>query len=391
MDDRFNHLLPSVDDVGGGGGGGGGGDDGARVAARAAVPLIQSEGLWSVITIFACIPSTLSSVYKERALGEVDLDVVYLNGWVSVFQILLCVPMAVPSASAQQIPILDLPANTLEGWRCYMGVDTVTKHNPVPGKPLDHCESAPLYVTLYIVFNLAYNVLVILVLKYSSAMMLAMLSTILVPMSNVAFSLRFIPGHQPLRPSDLMGLLIIMLGLVMYRFYESVGEGARWLCGVLRELGRGDLKGAKDAVRFPAIRRKDSLAARVARRAISFVGLNQAESLMAGPLLDARVRHARGASLVRSPAQIRGSYLLALGVHGGASARDVAPPVPVQPSGGAGRKATAGRSPPLASPGELRRLLESSPPVSGGAVERDRRPRAASGSNSTGSVSQSWR
>ena len=42
-----------------------------------------------------------------------------------------------------------------------------------------------------------------------------------------------------------------------------------------------------------------------------------------------------------------------------------------QPSGGAGRKATAGRSPPLASPGELRRLLESSPPVSGGAVDAD--------------------
>ena len=43
--------------------------------------------VWVVVMLVSCVPMTLSSVYKEKALGETEIDVVYLNGWVALFQV----------------------------------------------------------------------------------------------------------------------------------------------------------------------------------------------------------------------------------------------------------------------------------------------------------------
>ena len=52
----------------------------------------MSTLIWSAVLIFACIPGTLSSIYKEKALGETQLDPVFLNGWIAVFQVrLICI------------------------------------------------------------------------------------------------------------------------------------------------------------------------------------------------------------------------------------------------------------------------------------------------------------
>jgi len=61
-------------------------------------------------------------------------------------------------------------------------------------------------------FNVIYNVLVILILKHGSANLLYIASTVMVPINNLAFSFNFIPGHQPVRFTDLLGLLVIMFG-----------------------------------------------------------------------------------------------------------------------------------------------------------------------------------
>lgn len=47
----------------------------------------------------------LSSVYKEKALGDDDMDVIYLNGWVAVFQFMASLLFAVPSAYAMGLPV----------------------------------------------------------------------------------------------------------------------------------------------------------------------------------------------------------------------------------------------------------------------------------------------
>lgn len=42
--------------------------------------------------------------------------------------------------------------------------------------------------------------------------------TLMVPLGNVAFTLPFVPEHQGLRVTDIIGLIVICGGLVVYRF-----------------------------------------------------------------------------------------------------------------------------------------------------------------------------
>lgn len=71
---------------------------------------------------------------------------------------------------------------------------------------------------MYLGFNLVYNILIVVILKYGSANILWMASTVIVPLSNVAFSLKITPGNKPLNTMDIVGLVIIMAGLLVYRF-----------------------------------------------------------------------------------------------------------------------------------------------------------------------------
>ncbi|CEG42496.1 UAA transporter [Plasmopara halstedii] len=175
--------------------------------------------LWSIIMIFSCVPMCLSSVYKEKTLGEVKLDAVYLNGWIAVFQFLFAVPLTFPASLVGDHPVTprELPQNMYNGMKCYFGQNTITD-----GPHKDNCEKATIYVTAYLIFNVTYNLLIILILKFGSANILWLAMTIMVPLGNVAFTFPFMPEHQPLHAKDIAGLLFIMLGLFVYRFLEDL-------------------------------------------------------------------------------------------------------------------------------------------------------------------------
>tara|TARA_B110000090_G_scaffold201400_1_gene243424 strand:- start:169 stop:945 length:777 start_codon:yes stop_codon:yes gene_type:complete len=112
---------------------------------------------------------------------------------------------------------------------------------------------APVFVTIYLVFNQAYNLLIILIIKYGSSNLLFMALTIMVPLGNFAFTLPFVPGHAPLQITDILGLVIICTGLGAYRFMDTYLKSYHngMLCGykvVLDdeddELDEEDLEGA---------------------------------------------------------------------------------------------------------------------------------------------------
>ena len=170
--------------------------------------------LWSLVTVAACVPMCLSSVYKEKALGEQDVGVIFLNGWVAVFQTVMSLPLAIPSAWATHLPLSELPDNVVDGFSCVRGIGSVGVVQPEPGltyddddlfasnpsgydllnpnvdtRRPDDCATAPAYVTLYIIFNLLYNVATILMLKQGGSNVLYLASTVLVPISNVMFAL----------------------------------------------------------------------------------------------------------------------------------------------------------------------------------------------------------
>lgn len=86
--------------------------------------------LWMGVLVLSCVPAVFSNVYKEKALGEADIDVIYLNGWVAVYQflfgIVVCIPAAYVLLSTSR---LSLPALGL-GWRC-MSIVLCFFHNVV--------------------------------------------------------------------------------------------------------------------------------------------------------------------------------------------------------------------------------------------------------------------
>lgn len=113
----------------------------------------------------------------------------YLNGMIAVFQLLFSIVLCVPSslASDPPVPIPELPQNLYNGLKCFVGISSKNCH----GDDDDDCSeddcfpNAPLFVSLYLIFNQGYNLLILLILKFGSANILWMAMTLMVPLGNV--------------------------------------------------------------------------------------------------------------------------------------------------------------------------------------------------------------
>lgn len=169
--------------------------------------------------------------------GSIPLDPMYLNGWVAIFQFLFALVLAIPCSyiSRPPVPLNDLPKNLLDGLKCFLGQNTIVcaderewlssygnklgdNENCVP----DSCSQAPLFVTIYLLINQVYNLLIIYILKYGSANLLYLVLTVMVPLGNLAFTLPFIPQRSVLHDTDIAGLVVICFGLACYRFAGSI-------------------------------------------------------------------------------------------------------------------------------------------------------------------------
>lgn len=194
--------------------------NGTAPPAESAAPAYSNIPVWALVMMLSCIPMTLSSVYKERVLGEMECDVVYLNGWIGVWQLLLTLPMAVPAAPTCGITISEIPSNFFDGMKCYAGENS---------QPSDDCHMSVLLVNVYLMFNIGYNILIIMILKHGSANTLWLALTVMVPLGNIAFTLPFVPGNRPLEVTDIIGLVVIMVGLCSYRFGGAIAEKMGWI------------------------------------------------------------------------------------------------------------------------------------------------------------------
>jgi drug/metabolite transporter (DMT)-like permease len=104
----------------------------------------SSTGIWAAVLVLSCIPMCLSSVYKEKALGDREIDPVYLNYWVAVYQLIIAFPLLIPTGLAVDVSPAEVPSNLLAGLKCYVGVNTV-----VGGSQPDNCSQGPIFVNFY--------------------------------------------------------------------------------------------------------------------------------------------------------------------------------------------------------------------------------------------------
>mmetsp|Transcript_106744 Transcript_106744/g.309663 ORF Transcript_106744/g.309663 Transcript_106744/m.309663 type:complete len:342 (-) Transcript_106744:423-1448(-) len=195
----------------------------------------ESSPTWALVLILSTIPMVLSSVYKEIALGDTDLDPIYLNAWIALFQFAFSIPLAIPAALVTSPPVYpsELPSNLYNGLLCYVGQSSIEcddDHYDDDGYDgtcaTDDCALAPAFVNVYLLFNVSYNILIIMILKWGSSNLLWLAMTVMVPIGNLAFALPFMPDASTITPFDILGLVIIMAGLVGYRAGPDAAKSA---------------------------------------------------------------------------------------------------------------------------------------------------------------------
>jgi drug/metabolite transporter (DMT)-like permease len=185
--------------------------------------------VWSLVMVASCIPMVLSSVYKQVAL-QVHLDPILVNGWVAIFQLLCSLPLAILAGlvSSPSVRPVNLPENWWQASQCLFDNQNFIELGCHP----DDCVQAALWVHLGLLSSVVYTMSVIFVLKYGSSSMLYLGLTAVVPLGHLVFAV-----HSPsyVRVEDIVGLVVLLLGLMLYRFGHDTGE----------EDGDGDDEGSK--------------------------------------------------------------------------------------------------------------------------------------------------
>jgi hypothetical protein len=92
--------------------------------------------------------------------------------------------------------------------------------------PDTFCAShAALWVNLTVVCHVVYTLSMMLVLKFSgsSSVLLFLALTLIVPIGHLVFTFPIMPEQSQtlLQKTDLAGLLVILAGLILYRFSED--------------------------------------------------------------------------------------------------------------------------------------------------------------------------
>ena len=170
---------------------------------------------WSIVMLLSCVPSVMSTVYKQVALQTASsMDPIVISGWVSMFQFISGLFLVVPSglASSPRVHPLDLRSNWLDGIGCLF-----SKINAIDsGCHPDDCAKAALWVHVSLLNSAVYALSMLFVLKYGSCDLMYLGLTLVVPLGHLAFDIH--SSFSELQAFDIAGLVILVSGLVMYRF-----------------------------------------------------------------------------------------------------------------------------------------------------------------------------
>ena len=170
---------------------------------------------WSIVMLSSCVPSVMSTVYKQVALQTAStLDPILINGWVSLFQFVCGLFLVVPSGlvSSPKVQPLDLTSNWMDGIHCLF----VQSNTIELGCHPDDCSTAALWVHISLLNSAVYALSMLFVLKYGSCDLMYLGLTLVVPLGHLAFS--FHSSFSELRFYDIVGLVVVVSGLIMYRF-----------------------------------------------------------------------------------------------------------------------------------------------------------------------------
>ncbi|OQR92824.1 Drug/Metabolite Transporter (DMT) Superfamily, partial [Thraustotheca clavata] len=179
---------------------------------------------WIALFIFACIPSAGANVYKEIGLKDVNLDVWYANAWVSTYQLLwgfaTMWTIRIQAFSNPTVEWADFPSYIEAAHNCFFG-------NPVEFNGVEsQCGGSifTIYVQ-YIIFNIAYNMLMMYIFKAGSSVLFVFSSAVCLPLTDLLYMVPILAGpraSQRFTIFDGFALFIIVMGMLVYHSEKEV-------------------------------------------------------------------------------------------------------------------------------------------------------------------------
>ncbi|KAL3634037.1 Protein clt2, chloroplastic [Castilleja foliolosa] len=171
--------------------------------------------VWPAMMIASAAFQAFASVLKEsvfldaatRLKGKL-LDIFVVNSFGSGFQALFVLLFLPLLSNLKGIPLSEFPTYLKSGAACFLNI----------GNNTSGCDGAPLLPLLYIITNIAFNISVLNLLKFSSAVVssLAVMSSVPISIYILSLPLPYLPGGVTLSPFFVLGSVVLMMGLVVY-------------------------------------------------------------------------------------------------------------------------------------------------------------------------------
>jgi hypothetical protein len=177
------------------------------------------QDYWLVLYIISLLPAVASFCYKEHHLKDSDLDIWWMNGWISVWQIifgLLTFPVILaPLPSGDNVH-----PDTMGD---YLVNATICQFQSKSPQATDNCDDAFLIFFLYQVISTLCNILMFMIIRMESSVVYIIINTLKMPITAWLGSYSSLVGDQAqsLNIADFFSFIGIAIGVVMYNWEEE--------------------------------------------------------------------------------------------------------------------------------------------------------------------------
>lgn len=183
--------------------------------------------LWYIIFILGTIPAGISNCYKEKVLKTDDLDIMYAVLWSGYWQIIWgFVMFPINWIRMPEPAVYNAPGDTWkyvqDTWTCFKGVA------PDPTNTQDlACESAggsaAVWFMVYLVFNVAFNVLMLWLTKKMSATWATIGTVLCLDLTSLFSMSKLLMGDEatPVTLEQYFGLFLAGVGMWVYNLEDE--------------------------------------------------------------------------------------------------------------------------------------------------------------------------
>lgn len=185
----------------------------------------DSNVFWLLLYLSAGIPTAFSNVYKEKVLksGSANMDIWYFNAWVALYQLgvgfALCwtvfLPFPSPAKHIHPSDFLDYLADAI---LCFFGY---TDSNPSD----ETCSFSWLIFAVFILFNIAFNVLIFYVMQRGSATLAVIASTTTLALTSLGYHIPLLAGEAKVGAFNVYGviaLVVIIIAVFVYKIQDEI-------------------------------------------------------------------------------------------------------------------------------------------------------------------------